>query len=183
MIRTSSIYDHFDLYLTPLILTFNLPKMFQGQQLCQVVFESMHYCTSYGPDKFGRTHRRTDARTHAHTPNQNCNNYVSLTRKRARQKQLNHDKPDLSQLYTKRVNHFIRRYSEFRGLCFRLSFFGTKILQNGKYLIQCYFQMHFYPPVSHEFQENTKLRTLLDGMHFYRMAEPATQYSPREFDN
>ena len=136
--------------------------MFQGQQLYQVVLESMHYCTSYGPDKFGRTHRRTDARTHAHTPNQNCNNYVSVTRKRAQQKQLNHDKPDLSQLYTKRVNHFIRRYSEFRGLCFRLSFFGTKILQNGKYLIQCYFQMHFYPPVSHEFQENTKLRTLLD---------------------
>ena len=29
MARTSSIYDHFDLYLTPLTLTFNLPKMFQ----------------------------------------------------------------------------------------------------------------------------------------------------------
>ena len=69
MARTSSIhvYDHFDLYLTPVTLTFNLPeKMFQmalppsqGQQLCQTVLKSMHYCTSYGPDKFGRTHRHT----------------------------------------------------------------------------------------------------------------------------
>ena len=29
MARASSIYDHFDTYLTPLSLTFNLPKMFQ----------------------------------------------------------------------------------------------------------------------------------------------------------
>ena len=30
MARTGSIYDHFDLYLTPVTLTFNLPeKMFQ----------------------------------------------------------------------------------------------------------------------------------------------------------
>ena len=30
MARTSSIYDHFDLYLTPMTLTFNLrEKMFQ----------------------------------------------------------------------------------------------------------------------------------------------------------
>ena len=30
MARTSSIYDHFDIYLTPVTLTFNLPeKMFQ----------------------------------------------------------------------------------------------------------------------------------------------------------
>ena len=40
MARTSSLYDHFDLYLTPMTLTFNLPEqMFQmaslprGQQL------------------------------------------------------------------------------------------------------------------------------------------------------
>ena len=26
MARTSSIYDHFDLYLTPVTLTFNLPE-------------------------------------------------------------------------------------------------------------------------------------------------------------
>ena len=48
------------------ILTFNLPKNVsngtsppQGQQLCQIVLKSMHYCTSYGPDKSGRTHGRT----------------------------------------------------------------------------------------------------------------------------
>ena len=46
MFRTSSIhvYDHFDLYLTPVTLIFNLPKNVsngtsppQGQQLCQIV--------------------------------------------------------------------------------------------------------------------------------------------------
>ena len=91
MARTSSIhvYDHFDLYLTPVILTFNLPKNVsngtsppQGQQLCQIILKSMHYCTSYCPDKSGRM----DSGTHAHTPNKNCNNYVWLTRKGARQK-------------------------------------------------------------------------------------------------
>ena len=65
MARTSSIhvFDHFDLYLTPVTLTFDLPKYIsngtcppQGQQLCQIVFKSMHYCTSYCPDKSGRTH-------------------------------------------------------------------------------------------------------------------------------
>ena len=65
MLRTSSIhvFDHFDLYLT---LTFNLSKNVsngsfppQGQQLCQIVLKSMHYLTSYGPNKFGRTHGRT----------------------------------------------------------------------------------------------------------------------------
>ena len=68
MLRTSSIhvYDHFDLYLTPVTLTFNLPKSVsngnspsQGQQLCQIVLKSTHYCTSYGPDKSGQTHGRT----------------------------------------------------------------------------------------------------------------------------
>ena len=65
MAQTSSIhvYDHFDLYLTPVALTFNLPKNVsngtsrpQGHQLCQTVLKSMHYCTSYGPDKPRRTH-------------------------------------------------------------------------------------------------------------------------------
>ena len=65
MARTSSIhvYDHFDLhfdlYLTPVTLTFNLREKNvpngtsppQGQQLCQIVLKSMHCCTSYGPDK------------------------------------------------------------------------------------------------------------------------------------
>ena len=58
MARTSSIYDHFELYLTPVTLTFNLPKNASngtfpslGQQLCKIILKSMHKCTSYGPDK------------------------------------------------------------------------------------------------------------------------------------
>ena len=59
MARTSSIYDHFDLYLTPVTLTFNLPKKNvsngtsppRGQQQCNTFLKSMHKCTSYGPDK------------------------------------------------------------------------------------------------------------------------------------
>ena len=58
------VYDHFDLYLTPVTLTFNLPKNVsngtsppQGQQLCQIVLKSMHYCTSYVPDKSGRLNK------------------------------------------------------------------------------------------------------------------------------
>ena len=59
MAWTSSIYDYFDLYLTPVTLTFNLPeKMFQMALLllednnCAKLFlkKSMHKCTSYGPD-------------------------------------------------------------------------------------------------------------------------------------
>ena len=59
MARTSSIYDHFDLYLTPVTLTVNLPEknvssgtpLPQGQQLCKIILKSMHKCTSYGQDK------------------------------------------------------------------------------------------------------------------------------------
>ena len=59
MARTSSIYDHFDLYLTPMTLTFNLPEnMFQMALLllednnCAKLFlKSMLKCTSYGPHK------------------------------------------------------------------------------------------------------------------------------------
>ena len=59
MARTSSIYDHFDLYLTPVTLTLNLPKkifqmaflLLEEQQLCTIILKSMHKCTSYGPDK------------------------------------------------------------------------------------------------------------------------------------
>ena len=59
MDRTSLIYDHFDLYLTPVTLTFNLPKrMFQmtlllleDNNLAKLFLKSMHKCTSYGPDK------------------------------------------------------------------------------------------------------------------------------------
>ena len=71
MVWTSLIYEHFDLYLTRVTLTFNLPKNVtndtsppQGQQLCQIVLKSMHYCTSYGPDKFGRMQGPTDTQTH-----------------------------------------------------------------------------------------------------------------------
>ena len=59
MARTSSIYDHFDLYLTPVTLIFNLPeKMFkmalqllEGNNCAKIILKSMHKCTSYGPDK------------------------------------------------------------------------------------------------------------------------------------
>ena len=78
MLQTSSIhvlvYDYFNVYLTPVTLTFNLPKIVSndtspphGQQLCQIVLKSMHYCSSYGPDKSGRTHGAlTHGRTHIH---------------------------------------------------------------------------------------------------------------------
>ena len=145
--RTSSVYDHFDIYLTPVTLTFNLPeKMFQMAllllegnncaksfwNLCinvQVTAGQAQYMTiltfiwplwpwpsTYlkmfqmelfvlrgnncaklfwnpciivqvmvrtNPD--GWMQGRTDPRTHTHTLNKNCNNYVSLTHKRARQ--------------------------------------------------------------------------------------------------
>ena len=89
MARTSFIhvYDHLDLYLTPVTLTFNLPKNVssgtsppQGQQLCQIVLKSMHYCTSYGPGKSERTH----VHMHIHRT-KTVNNYVSLTHKLAQQ--------------------------------------------------------------------------------------------------
>ena len=58
MARTNSIhvFDHFDLYLTPVTLTFNLPeKIFQmalfllkDNNLSKIIFE-IH--ASYGPDK------------------------------------------------------------------------------------------------------------------------------------
>ena len=47
MVRTILIYDHFDLYLTPVTLTFNLLEKncsngsfpSRGQQLCKIMFE------------------------------------------------------------------------------------------------------------------------------------------------
>ena len=47
MVRTSSIYDHFDLYLTSVTLTFNPPEMNvsngtsppRGQQLCKIILK------------------------------------------------------------------------------------------------------------------------------------------------
>ena len=73
MLRTSSINVHYhsDVYLTPVILVSiflknvsNSTSPPQGQQLCQIVLKPMHSCTSYGPDKSGRTHGCTDARTY-----------------------------------------------------------------------------------------------------------------------
>ena len=60
MARTSSIYDRFDIYLTCVTLTLNLPEKnvsndgtspSQGQQLCKIILKSMHIHASYGPDK------------------------------------------------------------------------------------------------------------------------------------
>ena len=59
MVRTSLIYDHFDIYLTPVTVTFNLPvKMFQmtlfllkDDNCAKLFLKSMLKCTSYGPDK------------------------------------------------------------------------------------------------------------------------------------
>ena len=58
MAQKSSIYDHFDLYLTPVTLTFNLSEKNvsngtsppQGQ-LCKIILKSINKCTSHGPDK------------------------------------------------------------------------------------------------------------------------------------
>ena len=97
MLRTSSIhvYDHFDLYLTPVTLTFNLPKkMFQMALLllkgnnCAKLFWNpcINVKVMVWTNPVGRTHGLTDSRMHSNTPSWNCNNYVSLTRKRARQK-------------------------------------------------------------------------------------------------
>ena len=85
--------------------------------------------------------------------------------------------------YIKRVLRFIRHYQEFCGLRFRLSFFGIKIFKNCQYMIYYSFQMHSYPPVCHEFQENTKSTNLSGWNAFYHMAEIATQCSPRVFGN
>ena len=59
MARTSLIYDHFDLYLTPVTLTFNLPEKivqtalfsFEDNNCAKLFLKSMHKCTSYGLDK------------------------------------------------------------------------------------------------------------------------------------
>ena len=60
MARTNPIhvFDHFDLYLIPVTLTFILLKNVSNgtfplreQQLCKIILKSMPKCTSYGPDK------------------------------------------------------------------------------------------------------------------------------------
>ena len=79
MAQTSFIYDY-SFHHSSVTLTFKLSEyMFQygtattqGEQLCQIIFKSMHKCRSYGPYKSGWTSTRI------HTK-QNCNNYVLLT--------------------------------------------------------------------------------------------------------
>ena len=53
----------------------------QGEQLCQIILIFMHKCRSYGQDKYRRMHACTsNAYIHiTHTPNRNCDNYVSFT--------------------------------------------------------------------------------------------------------
>ena len=60
MTWTSSIYDHFDLYLTPMSFTFNLPEKInvsngtsppQDNNCAKLFLKSMHKYTSYGLDK------------------------------------------------------------------------------------------------------------------------------------
>ena len=64
MLRTSSVYDHFDRYLTPVTLTFNLSKeMFQmalllpqGNNCAKLFWNPWIIGTNYGADKSERTH-------------------------------------------------------------------------------------------------------------------------------
>ena len=59
MAQTSSIYDHFDLYFTPVTLTFKLREkmflmallLFKDNNCAKLFLKSMHKCTSYSPDK------------------------------------------------------------------------------------------------------------------------------------
>ena len=57
MVQTSLIFEHFDLYLTHVTLTFNLPENVSNGTLplegnsCKIILKSMHKCTSYAPDK------------------------------------------------------------------------------------------------------------------------------------
>ena len=59
MVRRSSKYDHFDLYLTTVAMTFKLPEkrfqmalfLLEDNNCAKLFLESMHKCTSYGPDK------------------------------------------------------------------------------------------------------------------------------------
>ena len=47
IVRTSSIYGHFIIWPSSVTLTFNLPN----EELCQIIFKSMHKCTNYSLDK------------------------------------------------------------------------------------------------------------------------------------
>ena len=88
MARTNSIYDHFDLYLTPVALPFDLPKKCFKWHFSSSRATTVPNCLEIHGllYKLWSGQIRMDTRMHAHAPNKNCNNYVSLNRKRARQK-------------------------------------------------------------------------------------------------
>ena len=78
-------FDH-DLWRRQMVVVRDTPSHY-GEHLCQVILNSLNKWQRYTPDKHiwmdGRTHARTqgrtDCRTHAHTPNRHCGNYVELT--------------------------------------------------------------------------------------------------------
>ena len=61
---------------------------------------------------------------------------------------------------------------------------GKNNLSNGSFLIQCHFQMHFTPPIGHEFQEFFFFFFFFFFVFFfYRMTGPAKQFSRLVLDN
>ena len=82
MAWTSSMYDHLDLYLTPVTLTFNLPKQcfkwhFSSSRATTVPNCFEIHALLY---RIWSWQIQTDTRMQAYTQNKNCNNYVLLTR-------------------------------------------------------------------------------------------------------
>ena len=74
------VYRLFRIRVTVFFATYLLLLLYCSAFLKQcsgaiVRFSDSSSCLSYGPDKLGGTHGRAGARTHAHTPNYNCNNY------------------------------------------------------------------------------------------------------------
>ena len=88
MARTSSIYDHFDLYLTPVTLTFNLPiKMFQMASSSRATTVPHYFKIHALLYKLWSGQIGTGTGTYTE---QKFFNYVSLTSKRAQQKHSAH---------------------------------------------------------------------------------------------
>ena len=97
MARTSSIhvYDHFDVYLTPVTLTFNLPylkKCFKWH-FSSSRATTVPNCFEIHALLYQLWSRQIWMDTRMHgcihiIPNKNCNNYVSLTCKWARQQKM-----------------------------------------------------------------------------------------------
>ena len=84
MARTSSIYDYFIVWSSSVNLTFNLPEqMFSnGTAIVKKTnYAKLFWNPCINVEVMARTNQDgpTDTPTHAHTPNKNCNSYVSLT--------------------------------------------------------------------------------------------------------